>query len=196
MVPCLNPYGYVHNTCNNGNGVDQNRVFERCDELEVCSLKEALNGMRFTFAIDFHEDWAANGFNLYEEEREKNWIGPEIVNRGRDIGKIDGDASESDVVTTEGVFRIAPTCGESSIGGSNPLEIVSPFEALECPFGCISDVPSLTANPHESRLPKPSSAVLRRRSLFWSSDKGSPGGRGTPQSIPRRPPMTTFMAAK
>ena len=42
VIPCINPYGYVHNTRETLNGIDINRAFETDDIAEVAIVKKAL----------------------------------------------------------------------------------------------------------------------------------------------------------
>ena len=42
VIPCMNPYGYVHNTRETRNGIDINRAFEADDIAEVAIVKNAL----------------------------------------------------------------------------------------------------------------------------------------------------------
>ena len=95
ILPCINPHGYVHNTRENKRGVDLNRSFEETDIAEINFVKEAIEGQRFDFCIDFHEDWEAKGVYLYEAQRDEQWIGPEITRQIEKIGPIDGEAGET-----------------------------------------------------------------------------------------------------
>ena len=72
VIPCINPYGYVHNTRETLDGIDINRAFETEDAAEVAIVKKALGQTQFSLAIDFHEDYDATGFYLYEGKRDKN----------------------------------------------------------------------------------------------------------------------------
>ena len=59
ILPCVNPYGYVHNARENKQGIDINRSFAEEKVAEVVLFKKAIQGQRFDFYIDFHEDWEA-----------------------------------------------------------------------------------------------------------------------------------------
>ena len=115
ILPCINPYGYVHNTRENKRDVDLNRSFEETDIAEVDIVKEAIEGQHFDFCIDFHEDWEAQGVYLYEAQREDQWIGPDIICEIEKIGRIDGEAGESDLPIADGVFRIDPAWGDAGL---------------------------------------------------------------------------------
>ena len=115
ILPCLNPYGYVHNTRENKQGVDLNRSFEETDIAEVDIVKETIKGQRFDFCIDFHEDWEAKGVYLYEAQRDEQWIGPEITRQIEKIGPIDGEVGESDLPIADGVFQVDPAWGDAGL---------------------------------------------------------------------------------
>ncbi len=111
ILPCINPYGYVHNTRENKKGIDLNRSFEESSIAEIDIIKKAVEGQRFDFCIDFHEDWEAKGVYFYEAQRENRWIGPEITPQIEKIGSIDGEMGESDLPIANGVFRVDPEWG-------------------------------------------------------------------------------------
>ena len=115
ILPCLNPYGYVHNIRENKRGVDLNRSFEETGITEIDIVKEAVAGQRFDFCIDFHEDWEAKGVYFYEAQRDKRWIGPEITRQIEKIGPIDGEMGESDLPITDGVFQVDPAWGDEGL---------------------------------------------------------------------------------
>lgn len=111
ILPCINPYGYAHNTRENKRGVDLNRSFDGTGIAEVELVKEAVVGQRFDFCIDFHEDWEAKGVYLYEAQRDKRWIGPKITHQIEKIGPIDGEMGENDLPIADGVFEVDPAWG-------------------------------------------------------------------------------------
>ena len=115
ILPCINPYGYVHNTRKNKRDLDLNRLFEETGIAEVDIVKETIEGQRFHFCIDFHEDWEAEGVYLYEAQRNERWIGPEITCQIEKIGRIDGGAGESDLPIADGVFQVDPAWGDAGL---------------------------------------------------------------------------------
>lgn len=115
ILPCINPYGYVHNTRENKRGVDLNRLFEETGIVEIDLVKETIEGQRFDFCIDFHEDWEATGVYLYEAQRDEQWIGPEITRQIEKIGPIDGEVGESDLPIADGVFQVDPAWGDAGL---------------------------------------------------------------------------------
>ena len=112
ILPCINPFGYVHDTRENGTGIDLNRVFEVDHPPEEARLiKAAVAGERFDFAIDFHEDWEAAGFYFYEGRKSGNWIGPEVIKNVESVCPIDREHDENDLPIADGVFKVDPGWG-------------------------------------------------------------------------------------
>ena len=116
VIPCINPYGYVHNTRETHGGVDINRAFETDDVAEVALVKKILGQTQFSFAIDFHEDYDATGFYLYEGTRDENYIGPELAETAKAIGPIDPeDPGEDAPNLVEGVYKVATEWGTQGL---------------------------------------------------------------------------------
>ena len=80
VFPCLNPHGYIHDTRENGDGVDINRSFEDDSTPEAVLLKKLLSDQRFDLFIEFHEDWEFPGYYLFECVRGSS-LGSRIVSR-------------------------------------------------------------------------------------------------------------------
>jgi murein peptide amidase A len=66
VIPCLNPWGYVHARRENAQGVDINWAYERTDVSEIKIAKAFFYNRRFAAAVDLHEDWESQGFYVYE----------------------------------------------------------------------------------------------------------------------------------
>ena len=116
IIPCINPYGYVHGTRETYNGVDINRSFETDDIVEVPIVKKALGQTQFSLAIDFHEDYDATGFYLYEGKRDEQYIGPEIAAAAKAIGPLDpNDPGEDAPDLAEGVYKVADSWGTQGL---------------------------------------------------------------------------------
>lgn len=83
VLPCMNPYGYEHNTRENAQGLDLNRQFrETHPPKEVQLVREAAGNAAYSLAMEFHEDVDTPGFYLYEltQDGESSW-GREIIAR-------------------------------------------------------------------------------------------------------------------
>ena len=116
VIPCLNPYGYVHNTRETLGGIDINRAFETEDVAEVAIVKKALGQTQFSLAIDFHEDYDATGFYLYEGKRDEKYIGPKLAVAAKAIGAIDpNDPGEDAPDLAEGVYKVANAWGTQGL---------------------------------------------------------------------------------
>ena len=116
VIPCINPYGYVHNTRETRGGVDINRAFEAEEVAEVALVKKALADTQFSLAIDFHEDYDANGFYLYEGKRDEKYIGPDLATAAKTIGPIDPeDPGEDAPDLAEGVYKVATAWGTQGL---------------------------------------------------------------------------------
>ena len=81
VIPCLNPFGYVHDTRRNWADVDLNWSFDRPDLPEIEVVRGLVDGRRFAGVVDLHEDWESPGYYLYEQFRDMASIGPEITRR-------------------------------------------------------------------------------------------------------------------
>ena len=117
VIPCVNPYGYVHNTRETLDGVDINRAFEAEEDVaEVAIVKKALGQTQFSLAIDFHEDYDATGFYLYEGKRDERYIGPDLVTAAKAIGPIDPDDPGEDAPDlAEGIYKVATSWGTEGL---------------------------------------------------------------------------------
>ena len=69
VIPCLNPYGYVHNTRLNGQEMDINWAYKRDDVSEIQLIRNLVCDRKFMAIVDFHEDWESPGFYMYEQFR-------------------------------------------------------------------------------------------------------------------------------
>ena len=117
VVPCVNPTGYVRSTRENNRGVDVNRSFEADDEEEVRIIKDLLKGERFDCHVDFHEDWEATGFYMYETCESGVGVGPAIIERVAAIMPIDpdGEQSEDSDPVSPGVPCVQPSWGQQGL---------------------------------------------------------------------------------
>ena len=116
VIPCINPYGYVHNTRETRDDIDINRAFEAEDVAEVAIVKEALGQTQFSLAIDFHEDYDATGFYIYEGKRDEKYIGTKLATAAKAIGPIDPDDPGEDAPDlAEGVYKVATSWGTQGL---------------------------------------------------------------------------------
>jgi protein MpaA len=117
VVPCVNPTGHVRGTRENSGGVDINRSFEADDAEEVIIIKGLLGGQRFDCHVDFHEDWEATGFYMYETCAGGGGVGSTIIERVEAIMPIDPEGEESDdsKPVSRGVLCVNPSWGRQGL---------------------------------------------------------------------------------
>ena len=116
VIPCINPYGYIHNTRETLGGIDINRAFETEDVAEVAIVKKALGQTQFLLAIDFHEDYDATGFYLYEGKRDEKYMGPRLVTAAKAVGPLDPDDPGEDAPDlADGVYKVATAWGTQGL---------------------------------------------------------------------------------
>jgi predicted deacylase len=80
VLPCINPYGWERNQRRNAQRRDINRQFRNpavCPEAQL--VKKLVEGRRFLFAFDHHEDVDSRGYYLYELRPGPPFIGERIV---------------------------------------------------------------------------------------------------------------------
>ena len=116
IIPCINPYGYVHGTRETRDDVDINRSFETDDIIEATIVKKALGQTQFSLAIDFHEDYDATGFYLYEGTRDEKYIGPQLAAAAEAIGPVDPEDTDKEAPDlVEGVYKVSPEWGTEGL---------------------------------------------------------------------------------
>ena len=68
FLPCLNPWGFVHNSRNDEGGIDLNRIWDNHHHPLLSRIVERIQGQSFLLSVNLHEDYDANGIYLYEPE--------------------------------------------------------------------------------------------------------------------------------
>ncbi len=80
VLPCINPYGWERNQRRNAQGRDINRQFRNpapCPEARL--VTRLVNGHRFLFVFDHHEDVDSPGYYMYELRAGPPFIGERVV---------------------------------------------------------------------------------------------------------------------
>lgn len=90
ILPCLNPWGLVHNNRLNEEGEDLNRLFQHDKQPVVAALKRLIKPYRFSLSASLHEDYDATGLYLYELERNAPFWGEELLAAARAVIPIEG----------------------------------------------------------------------------------------------------------
>jgi len=86
VLPCVNPFGWVHDRRTNSQQRDINRNFRAagcCDESRF--VREVAADRHFVFAMDFHEDSDAPGYYICELRTTKPFAGERLVAAVRPI---------------------------------------------------------------------------------------------------------------
>lgn len=104
VIPCLNPYSYVHNRRDNRQGVDINWAFLRDDVPEILMVREFIHERRFEAVIDLHEDWESPGYYLYEQVRGMPPVGPDITWRVSKVCPLNTDETIENADAKSGVI--------------------------------------------------------------------------------------------
>ncbi|MFH1570172.1 MAG: M14 family metallocarboxypeptidase [Gemmatimonadota bacterium] len=123
VLPCLNPWGYVHGTRANGDGVDINRSFEDASTPEAAAVRRLLRGERFDLLFEFHEDWEFEGYYLYEVRRGGALVGPRIVERVAALGPIHPGPAVDGYPALGGVIHPTPEVLERQQIGQKALPL-------------------------------------------------------------------------
>ena len=89
LLPCLNPWGLVHNRRSDEAGNDLNRLFNGDDFAPITELKRLLKGWQFDLALHLHEDYDAQGGYVYEIHREPPVWGHDLLAACRRVLPID-----------------------------------------------------------------------------------------------------------
>lgn len=94
IYPCINPWGYEHNTRENATGQDINRGFTKEIEVEECrlfadQLKKVIGIPEYDFTIDFHEgsrNMIWEGFTI-DDNPDGGWLYELCRNPERRMGR-------------------------------------------------------------------------------------------------------------
>jgi len=82
ILPCLNPWGLVHNRRTDSQNFDLNRCYHLSDVPRIQAQKELLRGYTFRLAMYLHEDYDAQGVYLYEQRKKLTTFGQELLSAG------------------------------------------------------------------------------------------------------------------
>ena len=121
VIPCLNPYGYVHSTRSNGQDVDINWAFLRDDVPEIGLLKRFIRGRTFAAVMDLHEDWESPGYYLYEQVRGLAPAGPPITKQVSGVCPLNTQSEIEGETAFNGVIFPNPEVEKRRLGGGVPI---------------------------------------------------------------------------
>ena len=123
VIPCLNPYGYVHNTRLNARGVDINWAFKRDDVPEIGLLRDFVAGKQFVAGVDLHEDWESPGFYMYEMFRGFDPPGQTVVKRVSEVCPLNMNAEIEQEVAVNGVIHPSMEIRKRCLGEGIPIAL-------------------------------------------------------------------------
>ena len=121
VIPCLNPYGYVHNTRSNAQDVDINWAFLRDDVPEIELLKRFIRGRKFAAVMDLHEDWESSGYYLYEQVRGLAPAGPPITKQVSRVCPLNTQTTIEGETALNGVIFPNLQVEKRRLGGGVPI---------------------------------------------------------------------------
>ena len=123
VVPCINPYGYVHNQRENASGIDINRSFEHDQLVEVAIIKRLLKNQRFDLFIEFHEDWEFDGFYLFEVQRYGQSLANQIVTNVATVCPIYHGTAIGEMPVSNRIVQVDIKEAEQMNGAAMPLYV-------------------------------------------------------------------------
>jgi predicted deacylase len=121
VIPCLNPWGYVHDTRHNRLDLDLNWSYSRQDVPEIAAVRRFIAGRRFEAVVDLHEDWESPGFYLYELRREQPRIGAEIARRVAEVCPLNTSRVIEGLPASNGVIHPDPNRETTNRGAGIPI---------------------------------------------------------------------------
>jgi hypothetical protein len=111
IVPLLNPWGWSRDVRYNRDGRDINRDFATFTTQEARAFRDLVEGGRYDFSIDHHEDPSGKGFYLYQYADRDTRPTRAVIAKVRDLAfPIEQDVSMVILRTRDGLIR-APRWG-------------------------------------------------------------------------------------
>lgn len=121
VIPCLNPWGYVRDSRHNAQDLDINWSYTRADVPELQLLRGLVQGRRFAFVMDFHEDWESPGFYLYELRRSAPPVGRQVTCRVARVCPINTSPTIEGYPADQGLIVPSPQREEEWRGRGIPI---------------------------------------------------------------------------
>ncbi len=104
IYPCVNPAGYDLGTRENADGDDINRSFHGEGTPESRAMRESLDGERFEFWVDAHEDYAEDGYYMFAPG-DAGWAA-EIVKAVSEVGPINTKPEIDEMTIIDGIVQL------------------------------------------------------------------------------------------
>ncbi len=126
LFPCLNPHGLVENRRNDHRGNDLNRLFQNTGHSLIGPWQKFIEGRKFRFTANLHEDYDARGIYLYQLPKGDIRPGDEILTKCAKIiprdtrSDVEGVPFKNGLLTRSGdLSRVV----EAELGGGYPEAI-------------------------------------------------------------------------
>ncbi len=121
FCPCLNPWGFEHNSRNSLQGVDLNRDYRHLESAEVRAHVAWLERQpQFDLTVCLHEDWEAHGFYVYElRADDRPRLAPRVVAAVAAVcpidhsGEIDGRPAQGGMIHPSADIEARPQWPEA-----------------------------------------------------------------------------------
>jgi len=123
VIPCLNPWAFVHNSRLNAQEVDINWSFLREDVSEIEIVKRFVEGRFFAGVIDLHEDWESSGYYLYEMFRNCEPLGQAMAAQVAKICPLNENSEIEDEVAVNGVIHPNMEVAKRKYGEGIPIAL-------------------------------------------------------------------------
>jgi len=111
IYPCLNPYGLINNIRFDSDGDDLNRSWGTAEKSLICQIIGRTKHLRFSMAINLHEDYDASGIYLYESlcGKMRDHLGLDILASGSKDIPIDSRKKIEGRWSKNGIIRPSPS---------------------------------------------------------------------------------------
>ncbi len=120
LLPCLNPWGLIHNTRGDHRGLDLNRRFHLRRDPRIRAWQDFARAEPLALALTLHEDYEAQGIYCYELKAGRELVAPPPLQRAAQVigpdprGRIDGHrAGNGLIVRSRGIPRNLPGMPEA-----------------------------------------------------------------------------------
>jgi murein peptide amidase A len=125
VVPLLNPWGWSRDVRQDRDGRDVNRDFAKFATQEARMFRDLVEGRRYDFAIDHHEDPSARGFYVYQYADRDTAPARRLIEQARLAGfPIEQDVHFSILRTRDGLIQ-APRWGLWYMKASGQLSMTN-----------------------------------------------------------------------
>jgi len=104
VLPCINPWGYEHDTRGNWEGYDLNREFNSAPAPQEVLFVQSVLQQQFDLSLELHVDQDSFGYYLYETSQPGVEIGHRILERASASMPINLDATIDGKSANDGVI--------------------------------------------------------------------------------------------